>query len=185
MLALVAQQVHAQGGQGGRQNPPRTERERGAYCASLSEAKRRQTDICKTAAERDEDARAQRLKEQDERERPHHTSFLRKLYLDGLWMPTSMGAGQYGLIGTHLDLATVGRVHVFGPPGVMLVLEQTEDGWRVKPALTWGFSIYVTDVRLPGARRRAQLFFNVTKSWTGGNISVGRDMAGLSLTWKK
>jgi hypothetical protein len=174
------------GAQTRRKHLPQTKREREKYCASLKEEKRRETDICKTPEEREADARAAHLKELEDRERPTHTSFLRKLHLDGLWIPASLGAGQYGLIGTHLDVATIGRVHFFGPPGMMLALEQSEEGnWRLRPALTWGISIYLADVRIPGMKR-PQLFFNLTKSWSGGGgFSVGRDMAGLSLAWKK
>lgn len=165
--------------------PPQTEKERRAYCASLSESKRRQTEICKTDEERKVDEQQKRLDEQAEKEKPTHSSFLRKFHLDGLWIPTSMGTGQYGLIGTHLDVASVGRLHFFGPPGMMMVVEHAEDGWRIKPSLTWGVSVFMADVRLPGARHRAQLFFNLTKSWSAGTFDAGRDMAGLSLAWKK
>jgi hypothetical protein len=164
---------------------PQTEAERVAYCAKLSESKRRETDICKTDEERRADARQKRLDEQAEKERPSHSSFLQKFHLDGLWIPTSMGTGQYGLIGTHLDVASVGRVHFFGPPGMMMVLEHVGDSWRIRPSLTWGVSVYMADVHLPGASHPAQLFFNLTKSWSAGNFDAGRDMAGLSLAWKK
>ena len=169
-----------------KKSTPKNEGERLEYCASLSESKRRQTEICKTEEERSADARQKRLDELAEKEKPSHTSFLRKLHLDGLWIPTSMGTGQYGLIGTHLDVASVGRIHFFGPPGVILVLERAENGgWRVKPSLTWGVSVFLAEVRLPGAEKHSQLFFNMTKSWSAGSFSTGRDMAGLSLAWKK
>lgn len=169
-----------------KQKAPQTARERDAYCKSLSESKRRATEICKTEEERLADARQKRLDELAEKEKPTHSSFLRKFHLDGLWIPTSLGMGQYGVIGTHLDVASVGRLHFFGPPGMMMVLEHSEEGkWRIKPSLTWGVSVYMVDVRLPGATQRAQLFFNVTKSWSAGTFDAGRDMAGLSLAWKK
>jgi hypothetical protein len=168
-----------------RDAPPQGAREREAYCRALAESKRRQTEVCKTDEERRVDARQKRLDEQAEKEKPTHTSFLRKLHLDGLLIPTSMGTGQYGIIGTHLDVASIGRLHFFGPPGMMLVVQHTDDGWRIKPSLTWGVSVYLAEVRIPGARQNSQLFFNVTKSWSGGSFDAGRDMAGLSLTWKK
>ena len=160
-------------------------RERQVACDDLPESKRRQTDECKTIEERREDARREREREIAEREKPTHSSFLRKLHLDGLWIPTSTGTGQYGLIGTHIDVASAGRLHFFGPPGMMLVLENTDGGWKIKPVLTWGVSVFIGDVRLPGQKSQAQLFFNLTKSWSAGNFQIGRDMAGLSLTWKK
>ena len=181
LLTLVASPGFAQP----HRSEPRSEQERQAACASMPEAKRRQTDECKTVEERREDARREREREIAEREKPTHSSFLRKLHLDGLWIPTSTGTGQYGLIGTHIDVASAGRLHFFGPPGMMLVLENTDGGWKVKPVLTWGVSVFIGDVRLPGQKSQAQLFFNLTKSWSAGNFQVGRDMAGLSLTWKK
>jgi hypothetical protein len=180
-LLLVAQPAFAQRVQ----RPPESRAERAAYCAKLPESKRRQTDICKSPEEREEDAREARRKELDELERPTHTSFIRKLYLDGLWIPTTMGTGQYGLVGTHLDVVSAGRLHVFGPPGLMLVAESTGNGWRLKPSLTWGFSVLIGDVRLPGSKSKPQLFFNMAKSWSAGNFQLGRDLAGLSLSWKK
>jgi hypothetical protein len=163
---------------------PPTEVERQAVCAALPEVERRTTDFCKTEEERREDAQEQRRKELQEKEKPTRTSFLRKLHLDGLWIPTSTGTGQYGLIGTHIDVASAGRLHFYGPPGMMLVLEKTDGGWRVKPAMTWGVSVFIGEVRLPGQKENAQLFFNLTKSWSAGSFQAGRDMAGLSLTWK-
>ena len=162
-----------------------TPAERRQSCASLREERRRQIDRCKTQEERDADAQEKRRKEEAERERPSRTSFLRRLHLDGLWIPTSTGAGQYGVIGTHLDVGSIGRLHFFGPPGLMLVTEQTEDGWRLRPAFTWGISVFIGGVQLPGAKDKAQLYFNFAKTWTAGNMQTGRDLAGLSLSWKK
>jgi hypothetical protein len=168
-----------------RQRTPKPVEDPETYCASLPEETRRQTEICKTPSEQRIDDQERRRKEAEERERPTHTSFLRKFHLDGLWVPTSIGSGQYGLIGTHLDVAALGRVHLFGPPGMMLVLQHEEGKWSVHPALTYGVSIYMTDVRLPGATRSAQLYFNLAKSWSAGNFQIGRDLAGLSLSWKE
>ena len=162
-----------------------TPAERRQTCESMKEERRRQIDRCKTQEEKDADAQAERRREQAEREKPTRTSFLRRLHLDGLWIPTSTGVGQYGVIGTHLDVGSVGRLHFFGPPGLMLVTEKTEDGWRLRPSLTWGISLFIGGVRLPGAKDEAQLYFNFAKSWTAGNMQAGRDLAGLSLSWKK
>jgi hypothetical protein len=164
---------------------PRTEAERVSVCSAMPEAERRQTEFCKTEEERREDAQQKRRKELEEKEKQTRTSFIRKLHLDGLWIPTSTGTGQYGLIGTHIDVASAGRLHFYGPPGLMLVLEQVDGGWRVKPVMTWGVSIFISDIHLPGQKSNAQLFFNLTKSWSAGSFQAGRDMAGLSLTWKK
>jgi hypothetical protein len=165
--------------------PPKDPLVRAAWCASLPEETRRQTDACKTQEERDEDAQAKRRKEATEKEKPKKSSFLRNLLFDAAWVPTS-GGGQYGLVGTHLDVASIGRIHVFGPPGVLLMMDKSSGEWRVKPALTWGVSIFLTDFEFPGMDgRQAQLFFNLTKAWSAGDVRAGRDLAGLSIAWKK
>ena len=60
------------------------------------------------------------------------------------------------------------------------------DGLRVDGTMFCrnGFTAH-GEVRLPGAASNSQLFFNLTKAWTAGNFETGRDMAGLSMTWKK
>jgi hypothetical protein len=164
---------------------PKSVKDPESYCASLTEEKRRETDICKTQAERDEDAQKKRWQEAEDRERNKHSSFLRKFHLDGAWIPTQVGGvGQYGVIGTHLDVASVGRVHLFGPPGMMLLLEKNAEGsWKIRPALTYGVSVYLTEV--PWGSSHAQLYFNLAKTWSTGSFQSGQDLAGLSLSWKK
>ena len=101
-------------------------------------------------------------------------------------MPTSSSnSGTYGLIGAHFTVANVGRVYFYGPPGVMLLLLPGENGdRRWQPALTWGLSIRLIDIRFPGATHPSRLFANFAKCWTGTDQRFGIDMAGLSLTWK-
>jgi hypothetical protein len=166
--------------------PPKDPVARAEYCAALPEEERREIKECKTQAERDEDDQKKRIKEIEDRERGNKSSFFRKFMIDGLWVPMS-GGGQYGLIGTHLDVASVGRLHLFGPPGVLMVMEKTENGGsRLRPAWTWGVSIYLIEFEFPGSNgRRAQMFFNLAKSWSAGDARAGRDLCGLSLAWKK
>lgn len=161
------------------------QRHRQTPCASLSEEERRKTDRCKTDAEKQEDDYRARVKAREAQEKGTRSSFLRWMHTDGLWMPTESGNPTYGLIGVHLAVARVGRLHVYGPPGVMLLRQKIGSGWMLRPGLTWGFSVYLTDFRVPGTTHNAQLFANLTKVWTHGDYRTGMSMAGLSVTWKK
>lgn len=154
-------------------------------CTKLPEKKRRATEACKTEEERREDEYQRRVAERLEREKPTHSSFLKWLHIDGLWAPTTLGVGTVGLIGTHVTIANVGRVNFFGPPGVMLLLEDAGGSRRIRPAMTWGISVYLVDFRPPGANHNAQLFLNLAKGQTFGDQRTGMDLAGLSITWKK
>jgi hypothetical protein len=129
--------------------------------------------------------RTQRLAQSSEIRSPKHTSFLTWVHADALWVPASTGNDTLGLIGAHLTVANVGRMYFFGPPGVMLVRVPSADGTKYSPAFTWGFSFYLIDFHLPGSRHTAQLFINLTKVWTQGDVRMGMDMGGLSVSWKK
>jgi hypothetical protein len=166
------------------EQPVATEGHRPARCASLPEKRRRNTEECKTEEERREDAQQKRREDAAEKEKPKHTSFWRWVHLDGLSLPTASGVGVYGLVGTHVAVANIGRVYVFGPPGVMLLLEEAGRTRRLKPAFTWGVDLYLSDFRFPGTDRTAQLYVNLTKCWTA-SYQNGIDMFGLSLSWKK
>jgi len=128
---------------------------------------------------------AQRLAQSSEIRSPKHTSFSTWLHADALWVPASTGNDALGLIGGHLTVANVGRMYFFGPPGVMLVRVPSADGTKFSPAFTWGFSFYLIDFHPPGSRHTAQLFVNLTKVWTQGDVRMGMDMGGLSVSWKK
>ena len=159
--------------------PPQTEK-----CAKLPEEKRRATDECKSEAERRRDDYERRMKQAEEKERPERTSFLKWLHIDGLWTTTSLGERTYGLIGAHLAVVKIKRLYLYGPPGVMLLVNNP-DGQRIRPALTWGFSIQLVPIRLPGTTREMELYLNLAKCWTSTSSQGGLDMAGLSVTWKK
>jgi len=161
------------------------QRQRTVYCASLTESVRRQTDICKTDEEIAEDEYQARLKAREAQEKSKHTSFLRWIHADGLWIPTDSGNPTYGLVGAHLAIANLGRIYFYGPPGVMVLRQRAHDGWMLRPGLTWGLGFYLVDFRVPGTTHTAQLFVNVTKVWTQGDVRTGMNMAGLSVAWKK
>lgn len=161
-----------------------TDGQRQVRCDKLPEEKRRKTEECKTDEERREDAQQKRRDEAAEKEKPKHSSFWRRVHVDGLSLPTASGVGAYGLVGTHVAVANVGRVYFYGPPGVMLLLEDAGDTRRLAPAISWGFDIYLSDFRFPGTDRTAQLYVNLTKCWIAG-YQGGVDMFGLSVSWKK
>jgi hypothetical protein len=112
--------------------------------------------------------------------------FLKWLLVDALWIPTQSGDHTFGLIGAHLAVAHIGRVYIYGPPGIFILRTKTPDGWMLRPGFTWGFSFHLKEFQMPGVGgRRALLFLNVTKYWTEGDYRTGSSMAGLSVTWKK
>jgi len=154
-------------------------------CEKLSEKRRRQTEECKTPEEKAQDEYEALLKKRMDRERNKHSSFLKWFHIDGVWVPTESGVASYGLIGAHLAVANLGRVYFYGPPGVMLLLNDTGSGHEIRPALTWGVSVYLTEFRVPGVKRPAQLFLNLSKCWTRGGYQNGLNMSGLSVALKK
>jgi hypothetical protein len=115
-----------------------------------------------------------------------HSKFLTRVHLDGLWSTAATTGRFYGLIGSHLSLVDVGRVQIFGPPGVLLVSMPQPDGSRqVTLGYTWGVSVRLTDVRLFGTKDMT-LFANVSKVWISGGAesggtSRGYDMIGFSI----
>ena len=111
--------------------------------------------------------------------------FLKWVKVDAAWMPGQLDAGFYGVIGMHVAVAKVGRLYVFGPPGVMLVVQDTGEGRILRPAFTWGFSYALTEVRIPSTRRNAQLYLTLGRCWVTGSYSNGLNMVGLSVTWKE
>jgi hypothetical protein len=121
---------------------------------------------------------------------PKHSSFMTRLHLDGLWTTASAQERAYGLVGSHLSLVDVGRLQIFGPPGVILL--SVPDGYgsrRMTLGYTWGISVRLSEVRLFG-QRDMTLFLNVSKVWVNGNSSNrtnarGFDAMGFSLAPRK
>jgi len=172
-----------------------------ANCEWMSDAMRRLTSSC-SRLRSDEDAELRRSRPQPSKDAAEFrrgesqrqglepsgfsfASFLKYLHTDVLWTPSETGAGLQGLVGVHLVIANIGRVHFFGPPGVMLVMQNTSTGKMVRVASTWGTSIYLVDFRLPGSRQGGKLFVNLGKAWTTGDQRTGINMIGLSATWRK
>jgi hypothetical protein len=85
-----------------------------------------------------------------------------------------------------VSLVDVGRLQVFGPPGVLLLsVPDGENSRRITLGYTWGVSLRLTDVRLFAPTRNMTLFLNVSKVWLdfGDERSKfrGFDIAGFSL----
>jgi hypothetical protein len=120
-----------------------------------------------------------------------HSSFMTRVHLDGLWTTTSTDARLYGLVGSHVSLVDIGRVQIFGPPGVMLLsVPNGNGGRRVAVGYTWGVSLRLMDLRLASHTKNATLFLNVSKVWVNGGMegtgkSPGLDIVGFSVARKK
>ena len=137
------------------------------------------------------DPACKRDRERMDREKPEKTSFFDRVHLDVLGTPPETGNGGrlIGIVGAHITIAEFGRVHLFGPPGVMVAMQATgsdaSERWRPMTALTWGISIRLIDFQMRGASRRTVMFLNLTKLWAWGNFNSGTDFASLSFAWKK
>ena len=118
-------------------------------------------------------------------EKESRAGFLKLILVDAMWVPSQTGGNTFGIIGAHLSFAHIGRVYFYGPPGVMVIRQKTDRGWIFRPAYTWGISFHLTDFKVPGTERRAELFVNFTKVWSTGDQRSGVDMAGLSFSWRK
>jgi hypothetical protein len=122
---------------------------------------------------------------------PKHSSFLTRIHLDGLATTSQTDARVYGIIGSHVSLVDVGRLQLFGPPGVLLLTVPDERGGRrVTFGYTWGLSIRLTDIRLNGPTKNMTLFLNVSKVWLGSGESGARntrgyDIVGVSIAPRK
>jgi hypothetical protein len=133
-------------------------------------------------------AQAARL---DAEKPPKYSSFLTRVHLDGLWTTASTGGRFYGLIGSHVSLVDVGRLQVFGPPGVLLLsVPDTDGSRRITLGYTWGLSLRLTDVRVFGPTKDMTLFLNLSKVWvaSGGEnhgSSRGYDIMGFSIAPRK
>jgi hypothetical protein len=124
-------------------------------------------------------------------EKSPHTSFFTRLHFDGMWSTTSTHGRIYGLVGTHLSLVDIGRVQLFGPPGVMLLtVPDGYGGRRVSFGYTWGLSVRLADMRVGAPTKNVTLFLNVSKVFLGSaensaNGSRSFDIIGFSIAPRK
>ncbi len=156
------------------------------YCSSLREEERRQKEECKTEEEKHVDALIGQIEEERaEKEKPTKNHFWEHIHLDGLWVPTQIGNHTFGFVGTHITIMDIGRVEIFGPPGVIVLgIQREKGGWEIRPAFTWGASVRLFDFRFPGTEKNAVLFANLTKCWVFGGVRNGFDLGGLSVSWR-
>ena len=166
------------------------------YCAALAEAHLmgidgRTEQGCKLAEDPRATLNPSLLAAQAGGEKTRHSSFLTRVHLDGLWTTTQNGSRFYGIIGSHVSLVDVGRLQVFGPPGVMLLtVPNGHGGRRATFGYTWGMSVRLTDVRVGAPTKNLTLFLNVTKVFvasgaSGGQGTKGYAIVGLSLAPRK
>jgi hypothetical protein len=122
---------------------------------------------------------------------PSHSSFLTRMHLDGMWSTTSTNGRIYGIVGTHLSLVDIGRIQVFGPPGLMLLsVPDGHGGRRAEFGYTWGLSIRLGDVRLGGPTKNMTVFLNISKVFLGSTETTagdsrGYDIVGFSIAPRK
>ena len=115
---------------------------------------------------------------------------LRNLHYDGPWTNAENGSRVYGLFGMHITLAHAGRLHLWGPPG-MLVLRRPNG--RIDVKMTWGVDIFVADVPVPWTiGYRLPLYFSIAKVFgkpeqaaIQHNVNAGMSMIGVSVTLKR
>ena len=124
-------------------------------------------------------------------EKSPHSSFFTRLHFDGMWSTTSTHGRIYGLVGTHMSLVDIGRLQVFGPPGVMLLtVPDGYGGRRVTLGYTWGLSVRLADVRVGAPTKNVTLFLNISKVFLGSaenetSSSRGFDIVGFSIAPRK
>jgi hypothetical protein len=161
-------------------------------CSELSEKERRVTERCKTEEERREDEQKKRQEALAEKEKPTKNSFLKYIHVDGVYTQSSWGGdalGLYGLVGAHLCIIEMGRVQIFGPPGVLIMRDTASSGSSIALGLSWGVSLRLFETNIPGMKHRVRVFGNIIKVWgIGGNYATsvsprsGVDMMGISIT---
>lgn len=132
---------------------------------------------------------AQAARMQDETP-PRRSSFWTRVHVDGLWTTSATGRWFYGIIGSHVTLVDIGRLQVFGPPGILLLsVPDGPDSRRITIGYTWGVSVRLTDVRLFAPTRNMTLFLNVSRVWADSGDAEpnlgGLDMVGFSLAPKR
>ena len=126
-----------------------------------------------------------------DQENSRRSSFLSRLHFDGMWSTTSTNGRLYGIVGSHLSLVDIGRIQLFGPPGVMLLTVPDGSGGRqIALGYTWGLSIRLGDVRMGAPTKNMTVFLNMSKVFLGSSdtaagSSRGYDIVGFSIAQRK
>jgi hypothetical protein len=166
-----------------------------AYCASavtadIVEVEARTRKACRLLADPRATERMPSAVQAAEKP-PKHSSFLTRVHVDWLWTTTSTDARLYGIVGSHVSLVDVGRLQIFGPPGVILLsVPDDHGGRRITLGYTWGVSVRLVDLRVAAPTKNLALFLNVSKVWVGGGIQEsgnagGFDIVGFSIASRK
>jgi hypothetical protein len=126
-----------------------------------------------------------------DQETSRRSSFLSRLHFDGMWSTTATNGRLYGIVGSHMSLVDIGRIQLFGPPGVMLLTVPDGSGGRqIALGYTWGLSIRLGDVRMGAPTKNMTVFLNVSKLFLGpteGATASSRsyDIVGFSIAPRK
>jgi hypothetical protein len=162
-----------------------------AAAASLVELEARTKNACRLLADARASTESVSSAAQAAETPPKHNSFLTRVHLDFLSTTTSTGGRLYGIVGSHISLVDVGRLQIFGPPGVILLtVPDDHGGRRFTLGYTWGVSVRLMDMRLAAPTKNVTLFLNVTKVWVGGEMQAAGqganfDIVGLSIAPRK
>jgi hypothetical protein len=113
---------------------------------------------------------------------------LKNIHYDGPWTNSATGARIYGVFGTHMTLPHVGRLSIWGPPGV-LVVRGPSGSMDVK--MSWGIDVFVAEIPI-GEQYRLPLYVSIAKVFgtnsgqsTANAVNTGMNMIGLSFTIKR
>jgi hypothetical protein len=172
-----------------------------AHCASVDEeqAVKQYAEACQVLKDLQADAYTMALAQQVEqtaaaradKEKPRRSRVWERIHFDTMWFATELGNKSFGMVGVHFTIVEVGRVQIFGPPGVILMSVPVSVGKRrIQPAYTWGVSVRLFDFRFPGIGQHATAHFNMAKAWSiGRSDSVtaaesGMNLGGISFTWR-
>jgi hypothetical protein len=126
-----------------------------------------------------------------DKEKPRKSRVWERIHFDTMWFATELGNKSFGMVGMHFTVVEVGRVQIFGPPGIILMSIPAAGGRRqTQPAYTWGVSVRLFDFRFPGIGQHATAHFNLAKAWSIGgadNVTAaksGMNVGGISFTYR-
>ena len=169
-----------------------------SHCSQLLENSSQLIMACDLLKEYLEDYKTRALRqriniERVRKEAPTKTMFFERIHLDGLWPILDASSYSYGgVAGIHVSLIDIGRVGIFGAPGVMLLsLPDEKGGRKLKIGVDYGISVRLFDFQPPHTKRLYVLHFNFANVWTTPSNSLGvgfqerLSIAGFSVTLKK
>jgi hypothetical protein len=124
---------------------------------------------------------------QQRKDERRHTKFFERIIFDGAHMVSSKNSHKQpiGYVGMHVSLFHIGRVHLFGPPGVLVL--KNPNG-QIKYAFSYGASIALKHFPF-SQTKTAVIYANLMKVWLHNPESTeamrsGLDMVGISISFK-